>query len=139
MTSLFGTITRQPTLYQSLRIILLFIIVFIMNHQQQYDDQLQLQLKLICLMIQIDNHHTNYNTAICKYINNSTFTIKSINHTITSKCKYTPTSPTGASIFSSRTINHRNQLHIQHFIVSTTNSYIQHMNWQHQHKKIIQQ
>ena len=90
-----------------------------MNYQQQYDDQLQLQLKLIYLMIQIDNHHTNYNTAICNYINNSTFTIKSIDHTITNKCQYTPTSPTGASIFSNSTINHTNPLHFQHFIVQS--------------------
>ena len=124
MTSVSIQMTLQTTLCQLLPMIIVFIIVFVINYHKQYDDQLQLQLKLICLMIQIDNHHTNYNTAICNYINNSTFTIKSIDHTITSKCKYTPTSPTGASIFSSRTINHSNQLHIQHFIVSTTNSYI---------------
>ena len=77
-----------------------------MNHQQQYDDQLQLQLKLICLMIQIANNHTNYNAAISNYINNSTFTIQSIDHTATNKYQYTSISSTAASIFSSNTIKH---------------------------------
>ena len=35
--------------------------------------------------------------------------LPSIDHTETSKCQYTPTSPTGASIFNDNTINNRNQ------------------------------
>ena len=95
-----------------------------MNDQHQHTDQLPLKLQLTYLIIQIAIDHTQYNNAICNNINNSTFIITSIDHTIARKCKYTPVSPTGASIFHNHTINNRNQLYFQHFIVAS----ISHMN-----------
>ena len=107
-TSIFNEKRLQTTLYQLLCVILVFIIVFVINSQQKYDNQLQLPPKLIHLIIQITNHHTKYQTTICQYINYCKFTIKSINYPINSKSTYTRTSPIGAPTNSNRTIKHEN-------------------------------